>query len=160
MRALFWIKTMRRMTRVDPWRRVFRMVCLLSLGCAVLYPYAVSIGASGATFTLVNRTPYYLHALINNLPSIYLPPGSVVNYDASGLGAVTVEVRYSPGQVVKGGASKSFVIEYQSTTSGKSSSDCSSSNSNSDCSSSTEASTTVTATPVRWEVTTDDLVPE
>jgi hypothetical protein len=56
----------------------------------------------GATFTLVNNTSSYLHAVINTIPTVYLAPGGVVNDDAGGLGNVSVEVHYSPGPAGQG----------------------------------------------------------
>ena len=136
------------------WNRV-RGGCVLFLCAIVIWPYAVSIGAAGATFTLVNKTPYYLHAVINNVPLIYIPPGGVADYDAAGLGNVTVEVRTSPGQRVNGSASRSFKIIYHTTYSQSTSNTCQ--NNSSDCSNTAEASSTTTAEPVRWEVTASEL---
>ena len=144
--------------RVRRWPKNARAACLLVLGSSILWPYAVSIGAAGATFTLVNKTPYYLHAVINNIPLIYIPPGGVADYDAAGLGNVTVEVRTSPGQAVKGSATRSFEIIYHTTYSQTTSNTCQ--NNSSDCSTSAEASGTTTAEPVRWELEPADLTCE
>jgi hypothetical protein len=143
--------------RSQLWRGRIRTVLCFLVGAAVLWPYAFSLGAEGATFTLVNRTPYFLHAVINNKPSIYIPPGGVVNYDANGTANIIVDVRYSPGQGVKGSVLRTFEIVFHTTTtsSGNTSSTCN--EQGNDCDTSTESSVTVTADPVTWIVTQSDL---
>jgi hypothetical protein len=134
-------------------RRALQIV----LSAIVLWPYSISVSAPGATFTLINRTPFYLHALINNSPSIYIPPGGVITYDAGNLGNVAVDVRYSPGQAKRGSAYRTFEIIYTTTSTGTGSSTATCTEQQNDCQSSTEATTSVSATPVRWEVTQADL---
>jgi hypothetical protein len=123
---------------------------------AVLLPYSFSVGATGATFTLVNRTGYYLHAVVNNKSSVYIAPGSVVTYDVSRFASIAAEVRYSPGQDVKGSAIRSFPIVVHSSSVSKTSNDC---NKSENCSSTTESSGTQSADPVTWTVTEEDLQP-
>jgi hypothetical protein len=140
------------------WRNRIRTIMQIATGAAMLWPYAFSYSAQGATFTLVNKTPYFLHAVINNKPSVYIPPGCVVNYDANGLGNVIVEVRYSPGQAVNGSALRTFEIIYHTT--GSSSQDIASAcnEQGNACQSTTESSVTTSADPVKWVVTESDLV--
>lgn len=142
------------------WRGRSRRALQLLLSAIVLWPYSVSFSAPGATFTLINRTPFYLHALINNSPSIYIPPGGVVSYDAGNVGNVAVDVRYSPGQSRKGSARRTFEIIYTTTTTETGGTAATCTQEGNDCSSSTEASTSVSATPARWEVTQADLTGE
>ena len=139
------------------WRRRIRNAFYVIAGAAVLWPYAFSFGAEGATFTLVNRTSYYLHAVINNQPSVYIPPGAVVNRNADGFANIVVDVRYSPGQGVKGSASKSFEIVYHRTSTSSEDIASTCNQQGNDCDSSTEASVTETADPVQWVVTQSDL---
>ncbi len=139
-------------------RRPNRLRSALSLIViiAFLWPYSFSVGATGATFTLVNRTGYYLHAVVNNKSSVYIAPGTVVTYDVSRFASIVAEVQYSPGQDVKGSAIRSFPIVVHSSSSSKTSNDCSNSN---NCTSTTESSGTESADPVTWTVTEADLQP-
>ena len=143
--------------RTRRMRHRLRTILSLITGVTVLWPYSFSVGAAGATFTLINRTPYFLHAVINNEASAYIAPGAVVNYDAGGMANIAVKVRYSPGQSAKGSTFRSFEIIYHTTgsSSGNTSSTCNQ-QSNS-CDSSVESSVTVTPEPVTWSVTEADL---
>jgi hypothetical protein len=138
-------------------RNLLRSILSLIVIIAVLWPYSFSVGATEATFTLVNKTTRYLHAIVNNKPSVYIAPGAVVTYDVSGYGSVVAEVRYSPGQGVKGTVLRSFSIVFHSSSNAESSSNCNNSRGSSTCSSSTESEGTVSADPVIWEVTENDL---
>jgi hypothetical protein len=144
-------------TRRTLWRDRIRTIMQIAMGVAMLWPYAISYSAEGATFTLVNKTPYFLHAVINNIPSVYIPPGCVVNYDANGLGNVIVEVRYSPGQAVNGSTLRSFEIIYHTTGSGSQDIASTCNEQGNSCDSSTESSVTTSAEPVKWVVTESDL---
>jgi hypothetical protein len=140
------------------FRGRLRAVALAVLGMLVLWPYAITIGAAGGTFTLVNSTRYHLHARINSMPSVYIAPGRGVDYDAGGGGHVWVEVRYSPGQPVRGSITRTFEIIYHTQCSQKSAQTCSE-NSN-DCSTTeSESVCTVTPEPVLWKVTEEDFAP-
>ena len=140
------------------WRSWMRIALQIVLGVSILWPYTFSYSAQGTTFTLVNRTPYFLHAVINNKPSVYIPPGAVVNYDAGGLGNVVVEARYSPGQTVNGSAMRTFEIVYHTTGSGSQDISSTCTGQGNTCDSSTESSVTTSADPVKWVVTESDLI--
>lgn len=88
----------------------------------VLFLYGVSFGSDGSvsTFTLVNRTAHYLHAVINNESHAYLPPGSSIQAEVPAYGSVVANVRYSPGQGVRGEAARYFASECTTTSTGSS----------------------------------------
>lgn len=138
-------------------RNRLRVLMLGVLGILIIWPYAITIGAAGGTFTLVNNTRYYLHARINSMPSVYIAPGRGVDYNADGAGHVWVEVRYSPGQPVKGSITRTFEIVYHTQCSQRTSQTC---NQNSNTCSTTEAESECTVTPeaVLWKVTEEDFV--
>jgi hypothetical protein len=123
----------------------------------LLLPYTVSFGGSGTNFTLINGTSRYLHAVINGQQYLYIAPSARVDYESGSLTGVTADVAYSPGQGIKGKATKSFAVSIQ--TVGGEASTCSSNNSGhaNTCSSSTEASTTTTVGPISWTVLPADL---
>jgi hypothetical protein len=132
----------------------------------LLLPYAVSFGGGGgATFTLANRTPYYLHAVINNEPVAYIPPGGGITRETSTPYTVIATVTYSPGQGKDGSAMRIFQTEMHTRTIGSGSydqaNDCSGSSSGNTCSSITsstgQAETVTTIDPITWIVTPDTL---
>ncbi len=143
--------------RLSPW-------AILVL-CIVLFPYAVSFGSDGATFTLVNGTRYFLHAVINNETIVYIPPGMTITRQTNAYYVVTAEVTYSPGQEKTGSAIRTFQTVVHTEQSGTSSvqqtNDCSDSNHNTceSSSSSTGSSTSsTTIDPITWVVTADTLL--
>ncbi len=130
---------------------------------AILSPYEVSLGSTGASFTLVNRTAYFLHAVINNEPIVYIPPGAAITRETNSLYVVVAEVTYSPGQDRAAKVLRTFQTTVHTTQSGSYSSnqsnDCSGSNGTSTCESSTTATETTNTTidPITWVVTDDTL---
>lgn len=132
-----------------PMRRVLMLLAALM----IVLPYALSYGDTSGNFTLVNRTRYYLHALIGNTSYVFIAPGRSVVQEVGASSALSVDVAYSPGQGVRGSASQVFDLPV--TISHVRSADCSSSRNASDCSSNVDASETVA--PARWEVTPADL---
>ncbi len=142
--------------RPSPWL----VLCVFFL----LLPYAFSFGGSGASFTLVNGTPSYLHAVINNESIVYIPPGMTITRETNYSYQVSAEVTYSPGQGRSGSARRTFqatVHTYSTgTTSESQTSDCSGSNGNTCSSESTStgaSETTTTVDPIVWVVTADTL---
>jgi len=131
----------------------------------VLKPYAVSFGDDGANFTLVNATPLFLHAVINDESITYIPPGVAITRQTNSSYSVTAEVAYSPGQGKTGSAFRTFQtsvhVTQSESTSTSQSNDCSNSNDNT-CQSSTSSnsggSTTTTIDPITWVVTADTLL--
>lgn len=125
-----------------------------------LLPYAVSSGSDGARFTLINRTDYFLHAVIDNETFVYIPPGVSITRQTSGLYSVSAEVTYSPGQGKTGSASRIFETVVHSTQSGSSAqrNDCSNSQNDCESTSSSTSSSTTSVDPIRWVVTADTLV--
>lgn len=120
--------------------------------------YVVSVGDGNVTVTIHNGTRHYLHVLINNQPYLYVAPGGSALTE-TGLTTVFVEVFYSPGQGISGGATRELTSITTTTYSRRESNDCSNSGSN-DCSesSSTLVATGYTRSPMSWDVSAYDLV--
>lgn len=130
---------------------------------AILSPYEVSLSSTGASFTLVNSTEYFLHAVINNESIAYIPPGIAVTRETNSMYTVVAEVTYSPGQDRTGKARRTFQTTVHTTQSGtytsNQSNDCSGSNSSNTCESTTSATGTTSTTidPITWVITVDTL---
>lgn len=130
---------------------------------AFLAPYEVSLSSTGASFTLVNRTAYFLHAVINNEPIVYIPPGAAITRETSSQYVVVAEVTYSPGQDRSAKVLRTFQTTVHTTQTGSYSSnqsnDCSGSNGTNTCESATNATQTTNTTidPITWVVTDDTL---
>jgi hypothetical protein len=128
----------------------------------LIWPYAVSYSDVGAVFTLVNKTPYFLHAVINNEAIAYIPPGVSISRETSSAYEVTAQVTYSPGQGKTATVLRTFqaTVHTVSTTSSSQSqsNDCSNSN-NSTCNSTSTSSVDsyTTVDPIAWVVTPDTL---
>ncbi len=60
--------------RASGLRKLHRILMTLAAIVVVLWPYMFSVASTGTTFTLSNRTRYYLHANVNNKRSSTLPP--------------------------------------------------------------------------------------
>ena len=140
--------------------RIRKLVTITAI-LLVLWPYTASFGDEGVSFTLVNGTSRFLHAVINGKPFVYIAPGAVIVYQLGGYANVTASVSYSPGQNVKGRTTKTFqtVVETVNNYSSNHSHDCSGSQSGNTCSSSTEAAGTATTSvrPITWSVAPSDL---
>lgn len=143
--------------RRSGWRRI-----AAGLAVFLVLRHTMTFGSDEVTwtFTLVNRTPHYLHAVLNNRSLAYLPPGGSMAMDVAAYGVVVADVRYSPGQGIH--ASRSRVIESQcrtvTSTTGTSSTDCNQSSPDCGETSSTGTTTsTTTCTPITWSVVPADL---
>ena len=127
----------------------------------LLLPYAVSYGSSGVSFTLVNRTQAFLHAVINNETIVYIPPGVAITRETSSAYDVAAEVTYSPGQGKTGKAFRTFQavvhVTQTGTHSDRQASDCSGSPNTCESVSTSTAQTTTTIDPITWVVTADTL---
>jgi hypothetical protein len=139
------------------WRRI-----ATGLAVFMVLRHTVTFGSGDVTwtFTLVNRTSHYLHAVLNNRSLAYLPPGGSMAMDVAAYGVVVADVRYSPGQGIH--ASRSRVIESQCRTvtssTGTTSTDCNQSSPDCGETSSTGTTTsTTTCTPITWSVFPADL---
>ncbi len=124
--------------------------------------YVVSVEDGTVTVTIHNRTRHYLHVLINNQPYMYVAPGGSALTE-TGLTTVFVEVFYSPGQGISGGATRELTSVTTTTYSSNRSRDCSTSSSNSgsnDCSDSMVNSSVsgYTRSPMSWDVSPSELV--
>jgi len=74
----------------------------------LLSPMTVSIGADEVSVTVINKTDYYLHVIINGNPYLYVSPEGFALYQSEGPLHTTVKAFYSPGQGVSGSATESF----------------------------------------------------
>ncbi|MBI1805062.1 MAG: hypothetical protein HY033_08890 [Ignavibacteriae bacterium] len=128
--------------------RVRKLVTALTI-LVVLWPYTVSFGDEGVSFTLINRTSHYLHAVINGKSFVYIAPGGVVAYQLDAYANVTADVSYSPGQDIKGKTSKTF----QAVVVDSYSNDCSDNGHGNTCGSTGSKS----VSPITWTVTPSDL---
>lgn len=124
---------------------------------ALLRPYLFSIAGTETTFTLYNKTKYFLHASINNESFVYIAPRGSVVMDVTAPTIVFARVRYSPGQAVKGSAEREVNVGETVTSSGGSNT-CNDNQGNS-CNS-TEPTVTSSATAGYWNVESSDLVRE
>lgn len=132
---------------------------------AILWPYEVSFGDTGVSFTLVNRTGYFLHAVINNQTIVYIPPGTAITQETKSYYDVTAEVTYSPGQTRSGRALRTFQTVVHTVSTGSYSSnasnDCSGTHHGNTCESATSveggSTTSTTIDPITWVVTADTL---
>ncbi len=129
------------------------MVLIAVVG--ILWPYMFSIAGSETTFTLTNRTRYYLHAKLNNESFVYIAPGGSAILEVNAPTSVFAAVRYSPGQGVKGTGERTVDVQ-ATTTYSEGSSTCSNTSEGSTCHS-TEPSSSTSATPGRWDVLPADL---
>ncbi len=128
---------------------------------ALLSPYGVSFGSTGASFTLVNRTGYFLHAVVNNESIVYIPPDVAITRETNAQYVVVVELTYSPGQDRTGKVIRTFqtVVHTASTSSHTASDSNTCSNSGNSCESTTSSTGTSSTTidPITWVVTADSL---
>jgi hypothetical protein len=136
-----------------------RALMALAAVTGLLWPYMFSIANTGTTFTLTNRTRYYLHANVNNETFVYIVPGGSVIVDVAAPTTVFASVRYSPGQEIKG-VGERIVDIAESVTNSEGASTCSSDSQGGSTCSSTGPSTTSSASPGRWDVLPTDLSTE
>ncbi len=137
-------------------RRFKRILMTLVAIISVLWPYMFSIASTETTFTLTNRTRYFLHAKINNETFVYIEPDGSVIAEVTAPTSVYATVRYSPGQAVKGSGERTVDIQANSSSSGGSTT-CSENDSGNDTCSSTEPTSSSSASPGRWDVSPSDL---
>jgi hypothetical protein len=145
--------TARQQNKTD--RRLQRSLMALVAVTGVLWPYMFSIAGSETTFTLTNRTHYFLHANINNQSFVYIAPGGSAIVDVNAPTSVYARVRYSPGQTVKGTSERTVGINATTSYSGGTST-CNNTNQGSTCNS-TEPTSSTSATPGRWDVLPTDF---
>lgn len=143
--------------RPPPWRKLATGLALF-----LLLRHTVTFSSSDVTytFTLVNRTPHFLHTVINNSSHAYLPPGGTLDARIRAYALAVVDVRYSPGQGMQGKASRVFESECHTTTSSTSTTSTDCNQSSPDCGESTSSGTSTsqtTCSPVVWMVFPADM---
>jgi hypothetical protein len=143
---------------MNPFTKGHRRIAALAAAVAVLWPYTFSLAGSGTTFTLSNRTRHFLHARLNNESFVYIAPGGSAVLEVTAPTSVSANVRYSPGQDVKGRGERTVDIA-ATTTYSEGTTTCNSSSQGEDCSN-TGPSATTAATPGRWDVLPEDLTSE
>ncbi len=136
-----------------------RLTALIAI-VTILWPYMFSIASSDTTFTLVNRTRYYLHAIVNSESFVYIAPGRSVNVKVQAPVSIYARVRYSPGQGVKGTGERTVEIT-ATVTSTPAVTTCSSNGQGGNtCESTNDPTTTTSVTPEKWDVLPSDLASE
>jgi len=152
------MKAIKRIAERDfPWRRL-----LAGLAAFMVLRHAVTFGSGDVTFTftLVNRTTHFLHAVINSQSHAYIPPGSSIATQISAYGTAVAEVRYSPGQGLRGEANRVFESQCHTTSTSTASTNTDCNQSSPDCGETTStgsSSSTTTCLPITWLVVAADL---
>ena len=150
----------KRQTLEPPRRHSQRTFMALAAVLFVLWPYMFSIAGADTTFTLTNRTRYYLHAKLNNESFVYIAPGGSAILEVTAPTSVFATVRYSPGQAIKGTAERTVDINATTTTTPATTTCSSNDQGGSDCTNTNEPTTSTSATPGRWDVLATDLTAE
>lgn len=125
----------------------------------LLLHYAVSLGnGAETTFTLQNRTPHFIHALVGSESHLYLPPGGSVSVGVNAPANLSVTVVYSPGQSVRGRAARSFDFLLETATTYSDRTGCSNSpRGGSTCVSDAETGVTQRAASQTWSLIPADF---
>ncbi len=129
-------------------RRIFFWVLAIVF---ILSPYMFSIANTDTTFTLSNRTHYYLHAIINNQSFVYIAPGGSVTVNITAPTSLDAQVRYSPGQTAKGQGERTIDIP-ETVTKSQVANTCFG-----DIYACNPTEPKTTASPARWDVVSTDL---
>ena len=124
------------------FRRLFLLALMLTL------PVRISSDTPGA-LTLINGTEYFVHAIVDGHPHLYLAPGSGTTVDCDGVYA-SVTVFYAPAQGVDGTVTTSVQVRRYTKTGVSCGLD---SDSNFSC----DDRVSDVPLAVTWEVTDDDL---
>lgn len=144
-----------------PARKILWLIAITCFASS----YVISFDENSVSITIVNRTRYYLHILIDKDPHLYVAPGGSVHSETR-MQSAFVEVLYSPGQGISGRAEKELTST--TTTSTNYSSDrghtCASSSSGNSCQSMTSSEGSVsysyTRSPMTWTVVPADFEPD
>jgi hypothetical protein len=130
-----------------------------AVAALLLLHYAVSLGnGAETTFTLQNRTPHFVHALVGRESHLYLPPGGSVSVEVNAPANLSVTAVYSPGQSVRGRATRFFDFLLETTTTYSDRTGCSNSPSGgSTCVSDAESGVTQRAASQTWSLTPADF---
>jgi hypothetical protein len=119
-------------------------------------PLSISFGDSQATFSVLNKTGYFLHVYINGEPYLYLAPMRRATLQSA---TITFDVTafYAPGQGVSGVIDRIFDAPYTApSTHSSGCKDDSDNNSNLGCECS-KSTTPADYGSVIWEVTADTM---
>lgn len=137
--------------------RLIRGVIWMVVVFAFASSYVISYEATEVTVTVSNGTTHYLHVFIGNESFMYVAPGGSAQTVTGALTAF-VEVRYSPGQGIRGVAVKELTSVATSTSTSSSAQTCSN-NSESGCENDygTSVSYAYSRTPMSWRVTPGDF---
>ena len=90
------------------FRRLFLLVLILVL------PVRISSDTPGA-LTLINGTEYFVHAIVDGQPHLYLAPGSGTTIGCDGVYA-SVTIFYAPAQGVDGEVTASVQVRRYTKT--------------------------------------------
>lgn len=121
----------------------------------LLLHYTVSLGNGVETsFTLLNKTPHFVHALVGRESHLYLPPGGSISVEVNAPASLSVTAVYSPGQSVRGSATRSFDFLLVTETTYSDKTGCSNTPSGgSTCVSDAESGVTQHAASQTWSLT-------
>ena len=107
--------------------------------------------------TVTNRTPHYLHLMLNDKSFTYVSPGTIVQMEVK-TSAVTIQAVYAPGQGKSGAFTASHPTSRIEHTPESTSYSCSESENSSSCKETTRPATTTTIPlPVHVEIFPEDL---
>lgn len=92
---------------------VFSKVFILSQLLLIFNVITLSIGDEESTVTVVNKTSYYLHIIIDGTPFLYVQPDKSITKSSEPVSTMLVNAFYSPGQGIKGSVTLSTDIPYR-----------------------------------------------
>jgi hypothetical protein len=71
-------------------------------------------GEDSSSLTVINRTPLFLHVIIDGKPYLYISPERGVTHESDAKPAFSVTVFYSPGQATTGRINRVIQVPYSS----------------------------------------------
>lgn len=99
-------------TRVHhSWQGIAQRVLLAIALLFLLSPVSITIGGDETTFSVINGTRYYLHAIVNNTSFLYIAPQKLATYRTKGPATLLVNVFYTPGQGIAGSVTRTFHLQ-------------------------------------------------
>ena len=127
----------------------FPKFLMLLLFLLLLNIVVISVGDdTKSSLTVVNKTEYYLHVIVDETPYLYVSPNKSITHTTGVKQSMIVDVLYSPGQAISGSARDTIDVYYQPASS--------------DCFCNDDQHTECVYNPAvggstRWEVKPEDL---
>ena len=78
----------------------------------------VTLGSDKSKLTVINKTDYYLHFIIDGTEYLYIPPERSITHEMDIKPIAIVKAFYAPGQGVKGMVIDTVSLPYTSAMSG------------------------------------------